>query len=81
MEDYRQKFGANALAKAKDAEIGAKIADAGKKRSATAMRGAATASAGQEGDHRRQFRGAAEIMQRLTGDLAETDYVKSNLTR
>ena len=82
MEDYRQKFGATRFAKAKDAEIGAKIADAGKKkvsdRNDEARRLLPLAKKEITAGN---FEGAAEIMQRLTGDLAETDYVKSNLTQ
>jgi len=80
MEDYRQKFGATRFAKGEDAEIGAKIATRKKKvsdRNDEARRLLPLAkkeiTAGNfeaRGDHAAAHR-----------DLAETDYVKSNLTQ
>jgi hypothetical protein len=82
MEEYRQKHGASRVGKAKDAEITAKIADALKKRQV------------DRNDEARKllplakkeitagnFEVAAEYVARLTGDLVDTDFVKSNMTQ
>ncbi|MBV8879001.1 MAG: hypothetical protein JO332_03450, partial [Planctomycetaceae bacterium] len=82
MEEYRQRHGASRVGKSKEAEISTKIADIVKKRVA------------DRNDEARKllplakkeigagnYEAAAEIMAKLTGDLAETDFVKSNLTQ
>ena len=82
MEEYRQKHGASRVGKAKESEISAKIADAYKKRQT------------DRNDEARRllplakkeitagnFEVAAEIMAKLTGELVDTDYVKSNMSQ
>src|SRR5579862_3899511 len=82
IEEYRTKHGASHVGKSKDAEINTKIADALKKRQAD-----------RNDDARKllplakkeitagNFEVAAEYVARLTGDLVDTDFVKSNLTQ
>jgi serine/threonine-protein kinase len=80
MEDYRQKHGASRVGKAKDPEVNAKIADAAKKRQT------------EKNDEARRllplvkkeissfnFEAAAEMVSRLVGDLADTEFAKSNM--
>ena len=82
MEEYRTKHGASRVGKAKDAEINAKIGDALKKRQvdrndeARKLLPLAKKEIGAG-----NFEVAAEYVARLTGDLIDTDYVKSNLSQ
>ncbi|HVR83200.1 MAG TPA: serine/threonine-protein kinase, partial [Planctomycetota bacterium] len=82
MEEYRQKHGASRVGKSKDAEINTKIGEALKKRQS------------DRNDEARKllplakkeitagnFEVAAEYVARLTGDLVDTDFVKSNLSQ
>jgi hypothetical protein len=81
MEEFRQKHGASRVGKAKEPEINTRIADAYKKRQTDKNDEAKKLlpivkkeiSAGN-------FEAAAELVARLTGDLADTDFAKANLT-
>jgi serine/threonine-protein kinase len=81
MEEFRQKHGASRVGKAKEPEINTRIADAYKKRQTDKndeakkllpiVKKEISAS---------NFEAAAELVARLTGDLADTDFAKANLT-
>ena len=82
LEDYRTKHGASHVGKSKDPEINSRISDALKKRQADrndeARRLVALA---KKEITALNFEIAAEYIARLTGELVDTDYVKSNLTQ
>jgi serine/threonine-protein kinase len=81
MEDYRQKHGASRFGKAKDSEISAKIADAVRKRQ-TERNDEAKRLLPQAKKEisASNFEAAAEIVARLVGELADTDFAKSNMS-
>ncbi len=82
LEDYRAKHGASRVGKSKDAEINAKIADTLKRRQADRNEEARRLLLlAKKEISALNFEVAAEYVARLTGDLAETDYAKSNLTQ
>jgi len=79
LEDYRTKHGASRVGKSKDAEINAKIADTLKKRQVDRNEEARRLlPLAKKEINALNFEVAAEYVARLTGDLAETDFVKSN---
>jgi len=81
MEDFRQKHGASRVGKAKDAEISAKIADATKRRQADKNDEAKKLLPLVKKEiAQSNFEAAAELVSRLVGDLADTDFAKSNLS-
>jgi serine/threonine-protein kinase len=81
MEDFRQKHGASRFGKAKDAEVTAKIADAGRKRQTEKNDEAKRLlPLAKKEINASNFEAAAEMIARLVGDLADTDFAKSNLS-
>jgi serine/threonine-protein kinase len=81
MEDYRQKHGASRVGKAKDAEISAKISDAARRRQTEKNDEAKRLlPMAKKEINASNFEAAAEIVAKLVGDLADTDFVKSNLS-
>src|SRR5204862_329587 len=75
MEDFRQRHGASRVGKAKETEINSKIADAYKKRQTDkndeAKKLLAQAKKEITGGN---FEAAADLVNRLAGDLADTEY-------
>jgi serine/threonine-protein kinase len=81
LEDYRTKHGASRVGKSKDAEINAKIAEALKKRQTDRNDEARRLfPLAKKEVNALNFEVAAEYVARLTGELVDTDYVKSNLS-
>jgi eukaryotic-like serine/threonine-protein kinase len=81
LEEFRQKHGASRVGKSKESEINAKIADAYKKRQVERNDEAKKLLAQAKKEiNAANFEVAAEIMARLTGDLADTDHAKSNMS-
>jgi hypothetical protein len=82
LEDYRTKHGASRVGKAKDPEINAKIADILKKRQSDRNDEARRLfPLARKEINAGNFEVAAEYVGRLTGELVETDFVKSNLSQ
>jgi serine/threonine-protein kinase len=82
LEDYRTKHGASRVGKSKDAEINAKIADVLKKRQADRNEEARRIyPLAKKEISAQNYDVATEYVARLTGELVETDYVKSNLSQ
>jgi serine/threonine-protein kinase len=81
MEDYRQKHGASRFGKAKDGEVTTRIADAVKKRQTEKNDEAKRLlPLAKKEINAGNFEGAAEYVAKLVGELADTDFAKSNLS-
>jgi len=79
MEEYRQKHGASRVGKSKEPEIVVKIADAHKRRLADRNDEAKKLFAlAKKEITAGNYETGAEIVARLTGELADTDSAKSN---
>jgi hypothetical protein len=79
MEDYRVKHGASRVGKGKEPEISVKIADAYKKRQVDKNDEAKKLlPLAKKEITAGNFEVAQEIVTRLAGDLADTDFAKSN---
>lgn len=79
LDEFRQKHGASRAGKARDPEINSKIADVYKKRQTEKNDEARKLVAQAKKEITAgNFEAGAESVARLTGDLADTDYAKSN---
>ncbi len=82
MEEYRQKHGASRVGRTREPDINLKIADAVKKRQVDRNDEAKKLlPLAKKEISASNFETAAEYVAKLTGDLADTDYVKSNLSQ
>jgi len=81
MDEYRQKHGASRFGKSKEADINARMADAYKKRQTEKNEDAKKVLAQAKKEVGAQnFELGGELVNRLLGELADTDHVKSNLS-
>jgi serine/threonine-protein kinase len=81
MDEYRQKHGASRVGKSKEAEINARMADAYKKRQIEKNEDAKKVYAQAKKEAAAlNFELAGELVNRLVGELADTDHVKTNLS-
>jgi eukaryotic-like serine/threonine-protein kinase len=80
LEDYRQKHGASRAGKNKDAEINAKIAEAYKRRKDDRNEEARKLlPLAKKEINAGNFEIAGELVSKLVGDLADTDFAKGNM--
>jgi hypothetical protein len=81
MDEFRLKHGASRVGKSKEAEINAKMADAYKKRQVERNEEAKRVYTQAKKDAAASnFDAASELVNRLVGELADTDHAKSNMT-
>src|SRR6185503_7450278 len=81
MDEFRQKHGASRVGKSKEAEINAKMADAYKKRQVEKNEDAKKVFAQAKKEAAvLNYEVAGELVNRLVGELADTDHVKTNMT-
>jgi hypothetical protein len=82
MEEYRQRHGASRVGRSREPDINLKIADAVKKRQIDRNDEAKKLlPLAKKEISASNFEAAAEYVAKLTGDLADTEYVKSNLSQ
>jgi hypothetical protein len=82
MEEYRQRYGASKVGRSREPDVNLKIADAVKKRQADRNEEAKKlVPLVKKEMNAGNFEMSGEYVAKLLGDLAETDYVKSNLSQ
>ena len=82
LEDFRQKHGASRVGKSKDGEVGSRIAEAQKKKQSDRNDEARRLlPLAKKEIQTNNYETALEYVNRLMGELADTEYVKANLAQ